>query len=222
MNRQRIDRNEVSFVGLVLASSYQKEVRESTSAHFVRWRCWRVFRLNHYEETSLLVVVFTHLLRSNNPISRTRSTSHLADFFPISAAIIVPGDPKSCGISYSCAGLCSYTRSYFNGKWSTDKTTLPKTESPSICCVVDCWALETLGNTMMPMTKRAAHAAPKFLRFIFSTPFIFILERNHSDRWFVPLHVNVSRLPLTVGRTLSRAWQSIDDHGWNSVWWPHL
>src|SRR5262245_36331032 len=60
-----------------------------------------VFRLNHDGETSLLVVVFTQLLRSNDPISRTRSTSHLADFFPVSAAIIVPGDPKSCGISTS-------------------------------------------------------------------------------------------------------------------------
>src|SRR5262245_46610344 len=106
---------EAASLQSILASFYQdvgEVVHECASCPLaVLERPVAVKILFHYDETSLLVVVVTHLLRSNNPVSRTRSTSHLADFFPISTAIIVSGNPKSCGISYSCAGLRSYTRS---------------------------------------------------------------------------------------------------------------
>jgi hypothetical protein len=60
------------------------------------------------KEAKYLLVIFTHMLRSNNPIARTRSTSDLPNLFSIGAAIIVSSDSKSCRVSDSCAGLRSY------------------------------------------------------------------------------------------------------------------
>src|SRR5215468_3103888 len=59
---------------------------------------------------------------------------------------------------------------------STDRTMLPRTENPSVCCVADCCACGAPGTAKTLITKSPTPMVRRTLLFMVQTPFIQFLR----------------------------------------------